>query len=59
MPAGGSLVLIGFLIVLVRNWLGALISKQWGLEKKAGTFLYLELGVLIVVGGCTLIFRPN
>ncbi|HYK64676.1 MAG TPA: hypothetical protein VEY94_07010 [Patescibacteria group bacterium] len=59
MFAGGSLVLVGLLIVLVRNWLGALVSKQWGVEKKAGAFLYLEFGVLIVVGGCTLIFRPS
>ncbi len=58
--AGASLTVIGLLIVRLRNVLGRFSSPIWRRtedEAEAMRFLYLEFGVLIAIGGGTLLLR--
>jgi len=59
MFAGGTLVLIGILIALSRKAVARLNSVMWGSkeEEEAYRSLYLEFGVIIAIGGATLLLR--
>jgi|GEM_PF-6081728 len=57
MPIGASLLLVGLLIMLLRKFLSRLYSGMWSLEEQPVRFLFLEFGVLIAVGGGTLLLR--
>ena len=55
--AGASMTVIGLLIVLLRNVLGRFDSWIWRTEDEPLSFLYLEFGALIAIGGGTLLLR--
>ena len=57
--AGGTLVPIGILIALSRKALSRLGSVMWGLEEEDEAYrsLYLEFGIIIAIGGTTLLLR--
>ena len=55
--AGASLIVIGLLIVLLRNVLGRFDSWIRRTDDKPLSLLYLEFGVLIAIGGATLLLR--
>jgi hypothetical protein len=56
-PIGASLLLVGLLVMLLRKFLSRLYSGMWSLEEQLVRFLFLEFGVLIAVGGGTLLLR--
>lgn len=52
MPIGIRLTVGGLILVLFRRWVGSSAAlMRGGLNKEAVTFLYLEFGVLILIGG--------
>jgi hypothetical protein len=59
MFVGGTLTTLGILIALLRKALSRLGSFMWGLEKEeeAYRFLYLEFGVIVALGGGSLLLR--